>query len=446
MKVAIVGYAKEGKTSATYWSGKGDEVVICDQSTALEASIPSEYGQKLGDDYLANLNEFDLIVRTAGLHPQIILNANPDHPEIKDKITTNVSEFIQVSPSRNMIAITGTKGKGTTSTFITKILEAAGKKAHLGGNIGVAMLGLLPDIQPDDYVVLELSSFQLYDLKKSVPTAVCLTVSPEHLNWHKDLEDYMRSKGNLFRLQTEDSLAVYNVLSETSTDIAGLSPGKKATYEVPPLGNEPIQRAGAYIDGDMIMYRDTDILSIKEVAIPGRHNLENICAAIAAVWGAIDGNVSAIQEVLRTFSGLEEHLELIREVDGVKYYNDTYATAPDAALAAMNAFEQDKVMILGGIDKQVDLEPMVDAITKSNVRGVVLIDDLADKLAGLFAAKHFENAVLGGPTMTEIVGKAKAMARPGDVVLLSPGCAGNGGMFIDKNDRGHQFDHAVEAL
>lgn len=449
MKVAIVGYGREGKASAEYWRAQGGDVTVCDIDSdhRLEGTIPEVFKHRLGaDSYLRDLHEFDVIVRTAGMHPSVILDANAEHPEIINRITTNLNEFLRVCPSRNLIGVTGTKGKGTTSTIATKILQASGKAVHLVGNIGVAALGLLPEVTAEDVVVIEFSSFQLFDIKKSVPTAVCLTVSPEHLNWHSDVEDYMNAKANLFRLQTKEDRAIYNSRSGTSTDIVSKSPGHKTAYEVPPVGQEASKNDGAYVQNETIYYRETTIIEVDQVAIPGRHNLENICAAITAVWPLIDGDLDAIRQVLTTFTGLEEHLELIREVNGVKYYNDTYATAPDAAIAAMNAFQEAKVMILGGIDKQVPLEGLVDAVIASNVRGVVLIDDLADQLAGLFSDRHYKNAILGGPHMSGIVEKAHAFTRPGDVVLLSPGCAGNGGMFVDKLDRGHQFNTAVGAL
>lgn len=446
MKVAIVGYARDGKASAEYWRELGDSVTVCDENEAITKDLPSDFASQLGPDYLKNLHAFDLIVRTSGMHPRTIIDANPDHPEIAERITTSINEFIRVCRTENIIGVTGTKGKGTTSTLAAKMLEAAGKTVHLGGNIGIAMLGFVHRVKPSDWVVTEMSSFQLYDLKRSVHTGVCLSVTPEHLNWHDDLEDYHSAKANLFRLQQPGDQAIYNALSETAKDIASAGPGEKIAYEVPPLNEQPTHKEGAYVSGGHLYHRDTQIMPIKDIVLPGRFNLENICAALTAVWPAIDNNIEAIKKVLTTFTGLEEHLELIGEVDGVKYYNDTYATAPDAAMAAMSAFAQPKVMILGGIDKQVPLGPMADAIVASNVRGVVLIDDLADQLMTVFKEREFENAVLGGSTMTEIVARARELAQPGDVVLLSPGAAGNGGMFIDKLDRGHQFNHAVEVL
>ena len=183
MNIAIVGYATEGRVSAEYFARRGHSVTICDQSTDVE--IPDGLASQLGDGYLHGLDQFDLIVRSAGIHPDVILERNPG---VKPKITTAINEFLANSPTRNIIGITGTKGKGTTSTLTHKILESCGRKAWLGGNIGRSPLEFIDEMQPDDWVVLELSSFQLYDVHHSPHIAACLMVVPEHLDWHSDVE------------------------------------------------------------------------------------------------------------------------------------------------------------------------------------------------------------------------------------------------------------------
>lgn len=200
MKVAVVGYGLEGQESARYWSKLGNKITVCDQDE-LKKDDSLHYTWQLGDNYLQNLGSFDVIVRTAGLHPNKIIEAN--NPEIEQKITTSVNEFIKICPTQNIIGVTGTKGKGTTSTLITKILEADGKAVHIGGNIGIPALELLPKIKNDDWVVLELSSFQLMDITKNPPITVCLMVVPEHLDWHTNMDEYIGSKQNLFKYQKE---------------------------------------------------------------------------------------------------------------------------------------------------------------------------------------------------------------------------------------------------
>ncbi|TDT33537.1 UDP-N-acetylmuramoyl-L-alanine--D-glutamate ligase [Naumannella halotolerans] len=443
MRVAIVGYATDGRASAQYYAERGDQVEIRDGNTDL--AVPAEFDSRLGPDHLQGLDAFDLVIRSSGVHPDRLTEANPQCPDLAERITTSVNEFAKHSPSPRLIGVTGTKGKGTTSTLVAELLTAAGKTVHLGGNIGVGMLSLLPQVAPGDWCVLELSSFQLHDFTARIPRAVGLSVTPEHLNWHADLADYHRAKGRLFSHQHAQDLTVYNSRSTVASELAALSPGHKVGFDVPPAGRAATVREGAYVEGTTVFHGDTAVIETAEIALPGRHNLENVCAAVSVLWDVLDGDVGVIAGVLRSWTGLAEHLELVRTIDGVRWYNDTYATAPDAALAAMQAFDEPKVMIIGGIDKQVPQDDFVaEILADDSVRAVVLIDDLAPKLQPLFNGDG--RAVLGGGSMEQIVATAADLAQSGDIVLLSPGAAGNGGMFRDKWDRGRQFTGAVGAL
>src|SRR3989344_3909032 len=195
MKIAILCFAAEGRAAFEYWNLNGNEITICDQNTATE--VPEGLQTQLGKDYLKNLNRFDLLVRTPNLHPGDITTANPDAQDILNKVTSVTNEFFRVCPTKNIIGVTGTKGKGTTSTLIAKMLEAADKRVHLGGNIGIPLLELLKNnIQIEDWVVIELSSFQLIDLKHAPHTAVCLMVAPEHLDWHEAAPQHDYSQGS----------------------------------------------------------------------------------------------------------------------------------------------------------------------------------------------------------------------------------------------------------
>ncbi len=441
MRAAIVGFATEGKTSAQYWAAKGYEITVCDQDESV--SVPEAYSKQLGEGYLDNLGGFDVIVRSAGIHPRHILQKNPG---CESKITTNVAEFFRACPTRHIIGVTGTKGKGTTTTLIHKMLEAAGKRSHIGGNIGIAALDLLPKMQPEDYVVIELSSFQLEDFSGPSPRiAVCVMVVPEHLNWHATMEEYTAAKGNLFRHQTPEDLAIYNVQSDNSRLVASLSPGRKVGYDVPPAGTEPSHTPGAYIKGNDIFYGGKLVCNTSQVALLGRHNLENVCAAITAVWNEIHGDIEAIKEVLQSFKGLEHRLEFVREVNGVRYYDDSFATTPETSIAALLAFPQPKVMILGGSDKGISLAPLVDAIVSSNIRHAIVIGDMAPVIIDLFNKRNFTSYSTGATTMPAIITAAREHAVPGDVVLLSTGCA-SFGLFKDYKDRGDQFKQAVLSL
>jgi len=431
MKVAIIGYAVEGIVSARYWHDAGNEVTICDHNS--EVNVPDGLEKQLGGDYLNDLDRFDLVVRSAGIHPNILLANNPG---IEPKITTNIEEFMRVCPSKNIIGVTGTKGKGTTSTLITKMLESAGMTCHLGGNIGIAALELLPKIKPEDWVVLELSSFQLEDFKGPSPhIAVCVMVVPEHLNWHANMDEYVAAKSRLFSNQTPEDYAIYFNDSEKSKEIASASPGTKIAY---------FSDKGAQVKDGFIEIEGAQICPTEEIKLLGKHNWQNVCAATTAVW-QITPDVDAIAAVIKSFSGLEHRIEFVRELNSVKYYDDSFATTPETSVAAIQAFSQPKILILGGSDKGIPLNPIADEVVKSNVKHVVAIDEMGDVIAKQLEKRGFKNITLGLKTMPEIVAAAKTQANPGDVVLLSTGCA-SFGLFTDYKDRGDQFQAAVNAL
>ncbi len=430
MKIAIVGYDVDGRASYDYFAAQGHELTICDQNTALE--IPPSAQAVLGEQYIDNLDRFDLVVRTAGLRAAIILEKNPG---LEAKITTHINEFFRVCPTKQIIGVTGTKGKGTTSTLVAKMLEAAGQHVRLGGNIGIPPLSFLTELQPDSWVVLELSSFQLSDIDYSPPIGVCLMVVPEHLNWHPDINDYTTAKSNLFARQTAEDVAIYFAENELSRLIASHGAGQKLPYFAPP---------GAIIDNDAISISGQEICRVDELKLLGAHNWQNVCAAVTAVW-QVTQDVTALRQVLTSFSGLEHRLQLVGEVDGVRYYDDSFGTTPETAVVAMQAFEAPKVMILGGSDKGANYDELAKAVAGSNVRRVLLIGEQAGRIQTALEQAEFTNFEPGGSNMTEIVAKARQVAQSGDVVLLSTACA-SFDMFKDYKDRGEQFKQAVQAL
>lgn len=441
MKVAIVGYAVENQAVYRYWAGKGADITICDQNPAVE--LPAGALSQLGPNYIDNLDQFDVVVRTVGMHPSIITDR---YPNLGSKLTTAVNIFFEECHTP-IIGITGTKGKGTTSTLIHKILTAAGKNAILAGNIGTPMLDVLADANRSEYVVLELSSFQLYDLRHSPGVALCLMVVPEHLNWHVDFADYKQAKSNLFRYQNSDDVAIFNALSDSSREVASSSPAeRKLTYAVAPKDQEAPPLTSVYVKGDAIYRLQQEVMKISEVALIGRHNLENVCAAIATTWDIIDGNTDVIRSVVSSFTGLEFRLQFIRELHDVKYYNDSFSTTPETAIAALRSFEQPKIAILGGSDKGIPFDELADEVIKSNVRNVLAIGDTGPIIASLLRDRGFESVITDDLTnMDTVVDRAKQLAQPGDIVLLSTGAA-SFGMFRDYKDRGNQFNRAVSEL
>ncbi|MDL2363256.1 MAG: UDP-N-acetylmuramoyl-L-alanine--D-glutamate ligase [Patescibacteria group bacterium] len=430
MKIAILGYDTEGKVSYDYFAAQGHELTICDQNS--EVVVPAGAQSVLGEAYLDNLDRFDRLVRTAGLPPRLILDKNPT---VAQKITTQVNEFLINCPTQNVIGVTGTKGKGTTSTLITKLLEAAGKDVHLGGNIGIPPLSFIKNLNEESWVVLELSSFQLIDLQYSPHIAVCLMVVPEHLNWHKDMDEYVAAKSQLFAHQTSDDTAVYFALNETSRQIASTGKGQELPYYAAP---------GAVVNNGVIEISGQEICSVNELQLLGEHNWQNVCAAITTIW-QITQDITAIRSVVATFTGLPHRLEFVRELLNVKFYDDSFGTTPETAIVALQAFAQPKILILGGSDKGAEYGELATAVANGNVRHVLLIGNEASKLQTALEKVGYDHYSPGGETMTEIVAAAQRNAEAGDIVLLSTGCA-SFGMFKDYKDRAAQFIAAVQAL
>lgn len=442
MNVAILGYGVDGKSAATYWYKLGATITICDESPDIELPIYAK--PKLGSDYLSGLSDFDIIVRSPGIRPDKITAANPDSRDILKKVTSTINEFFAKCPAP-IIGVTGTKGKGTTSTLIYNMLAEAGKKVFLGGNIGTVPLDFLDQVSPDSWVVLELSSFQLMDIAYSPKIGVCLMVVPEHLDWHTNLQEYYHAKSQLFSQQKENDIAVFNATNPSSKRIVDAGKAIKVPYYVPPPKESAYTVAGAYVEGDQICYEGKIVCDVKDVRLLGRFNLENVCAAIGAVWNIIGGDVDAIKRALSTFSGLEHRLEFVREVENVAYYNDSFATTPESTVAAMRAFTHPKVVILGGSDKGVPFYDVVDEVIHNYVRRVIIIGETGQKFIELLVARGYENITLGGNTMAEIVHAAREAAQPGDVVLLSTACA-SFGLFKNYKDRGNQFKAEVNKL
>ncbi len=432
--VAILGYTDQGKSAVDYWRALGDTVTVCDSRTDID--IPSDFQMKLGEQYLEKLDAFDVIVRGAPtIHPREIVAANDE--SILAKVTSNTNEFLRVCLTKNVIGVTGTKGKGTTSTLIARMLEAAGQRVHLGGNIGIPPLELLKnDIQPDDWVVLELANFQLIDLAYSPHIGVCLMIAPEHLNWHKDMQEYLTAKSQLFAHQTSEDIAVYLANDENSKEIAETGAGRKIPYFASP---------GAWVNGNMVTIDGQEICTTDEISLLGEHNWQNICAAITAVWHAGVQNGAAIRSIVTSFSGLEHRLEFVRELDGARYYDDSFGTTPETAIVALQAFDEPKVIILGGSDKGADYNELAKTIATQNVRKVILIGDQAEKIGEALEAADYSETTANLNNMIEMVDAARAAAEPGDIVLLSTACA-SFDMFKDYKDRGDQFKTAVLTL
>lgn len=427
MKVAIAGFGLEGMSNFNYWSKLGADITIFDEKQPTQ-KVPAGVSIVVGQDTFTKINGFDLVIRTAGLRP--------DKIKTDDRVWSSTNEFFEKCPAP-IIGVTGTKGKGTTASLIAQMLSNDEKNVHLLGNIGVPALDILPTIKSDDIVVFELSSFQLWDLTRSPETAVVLMIEPEHQDVHSSMEEYVNAKSNIAKFQTEDDLIIYHPNNPFSAKVAENSKARKMQYMKP---------SGAYVIGGQIVIGDIAVALSQEVGLIGEHNLENICAAITAAW-RYTKNITAIQSAIKTFKGLPNRLEFVKEVRGVKFYNDSYSSAPGATIAAIKSFSEPEVLICGGFDRGLDYSELALSISlQKNIKKVLLMGQTKTSIADHLAKVGFLNfELLDGNDFKGFIQIAKDAAEPGDIVVLSPGCA-SFDMFKDFNDRGNQFKKIVEEL
>lgn len=426
MKIAIAGYGLEGRASYDYFRRAGHEPVIADEQPEL-AGLPAGAEAILGSGAFERLGDFDMVIRSPGVAPGKIKTSG--------KIWSATNEFFAHCPAP-IIGITGSKGKGTVAGLTASILRASGRKVHLVGNIGQPALEVLGSISSDDIVVYELSSFQLWDIERSPRVAVVLHIEPDHLDVHTDFDEYLRAKAGITRYQAPDDLLVYNDLNEFSRRIAAESPARLLPY--------PSEMSVSVRDG-AFWHEGTHLANVSDLRLLGRHNVENACAAITATleFGARPVHISA---GLSRFEGLPHRLKKIAEVSGVGYCDDSIATTPGSTIAALNAFSQPKIIILGGSPKGAEFYGLARAAASGGVKLALLIGEEADRLERALAAQNVPLRNLGASvTMPEIVAVAHAAAVPGDVVILSPACA-SFGMFKNYQDRGDQFIQAVKNL
>lgn len=425
MKIAIAGYGLEGKSNYDYFSSRGD-VTIVDEREVVDG-LPSGVPTILGPNAFSRLDDFDLVIRTAGLSPGKI--------QTDGVIWSATNEFFEKCPAP-IIGVTGSKGKGTTSSLIASILTEAGKTVHLVGNIGLPALSELATISEDDIVVYELSSFQLWDAQRSPQVAVVLHIEPDHLDVHSSFEEYVEAKANIARYQDINDRVVYNASNEHSTYIAELSVGQRLPFQTPRT---------AHVQDGHFWYSEQLLCSVDELQLPGVHNQDNACAAITAVWPWVqDGTV--IGEGLRAFVGLDHRLKIVARKNNVAYYDDSIATTPGSAIAAMKAFEEPKIIILGGSSKGADFAEVAQTAAQHNVKLAILIGDEAARLERSLEVVGVPFVNKGSViSMKEVVQVAANAATPGDIVILSPACA-SFGMFRDYKDRGDQFIVAVGDL
>ena len=441
MKVAILGFARQGVSAYNYYRARGAQLSICDKRQQLD-SPPEAAELRLGNDYLKHLDQFDLLVRTPALPPREIEKANPGVPDILERVTTTSNEFFK-QVKTPIIAVTGTKGKGSTCLLSQAILEAAGLRVSLLGNIGVAPLDKLEEAQAADVVVFEIASFQTMDLSYSPPVGVCLKMAPEHLDWHSDYQEYLQAKAQLFAHQSPSDKAIFCWDNQGSEQVVSQAKGHKLGYSV-----EAQPKAYVFIR-DGLIYLDSDqVAKTSDIRLLGKHSHQNVCAAIAATYDFLPPATAkaAIAEALNKCRGFPSRLEPIAKINGVTYINDSFASAPEASIAALAAVKGAKVLIVGGHDKGVDMQPFVAKILTSNVKHLITIGATGEKIAQLVNQQKPEMSISKDlASMEAIVANAAEHATDGDTVLLSTGSA-SFGMFKDVFDRAEKFKQAVAQL
>ena len=444
MKIALIGFGLEAKSAYDYFKSidQNNTFEIYDENPKSKIELPN--GVKFfGDFHDFSKIQADLIVRTPAV--------NPSRLPKNTKITSVTNLFFEKCPAP-IIGVTGSKGKGTVSSFIAEILRAAGLRVYLVGNIGLPALNELSKIQKDDAVIYELSSFQLWDAQKSPHIAVLNNLEVDHLDIHDDFEDYVAAKMNIAKNQTENDFFIFNAENSiVLKNVENLKGQLKA--ELQPFQNYNLAhiQENYFLWGDEIIF-ETDILKI-----PGEHNQKNACAAMIATFDFLREKGFEIEEIfdfwregLSKFTGLPHRLKFVREFEGVRFYDDSIATTPGSAIAALNSFEKPKILILGGSNKGADLSELIEKIAKmpeQELRKVILMGSESEKLAQKLISSGFERFInLGAKTnMQEVVKTAFENAKSGDVVILSPAHA-SFDMFKSYVDRGEQFVENVNLL
>ncbi len=426
MNIAIAWYGAEGEASYKYYLERGHNVTIVTPQLSPQFAIPQDTKVITGDDVFDHLDGYDLVVRSASVRP--------DSLHTDGKIWSATNEFFAQCPAP-IIGVTGTKGKGTTCSLITSVLRAAGYTVHLVGNIGLPALAVLPEIEADHIVVYELSSFQLWDLERSPQVAVVLMIEPDHLDVHRDMVEYVGSKVHIVKHQKPDDICVYHPTNALSRQIAEQSAGIKIRYATP-------DDDGVYIKSNTFFVREEMICDTSVLQLPGSHNLDNACAALTACL-QFTRDYDRMQVGLGEFQGLPHRLRFVREFAGVRYYDDSIATTPGSAIAALGSFDGASIIILGGSDKGASYDEVIAECKRTKAR-VIAVGTTGDQIAALCEQYGVAHVKIKG-RMNEAVEVAAGLAHPGETVILSPASASLD-QYKSYAARGDEFIRAVQAL
>lgn len=441
--ITVIGIGISNLPLIKYLVSLGANVTACDRRSAEDLGANytelENLGVKfnLGDGYLNNLSG-DMIFKTPGMRYDV-----PELLKAKENgsiVTSEMEVFFDVCPS-HIIAVTGSDGKTTTTTLIHKMMTDAGYTTWLGGNIGNPLLTDTEKMKENDWVILELSSFQLHTMRKSPEIAVITNISPNHLDMHKDYKEYIDAKKNIMLYQNEGDTLIVNADNQVTADI-----GKSANGAVKYFSRNGM--ADVYLDGNIIKRGIVEILNIKDIKIPGMHNVENYMAAIAAVSGLVSKDV--IVNVAKTFGGVEHRIELVRTLDGVKYYNSSIDSSPNRTINTLRVFPNKVIMIAGGKDKGIPYDEIGPALAE-HVKVLILIGATSDKIQEALDAEINKTGngkdieVIRATSYEDAVNTARSKAHDGDVVLLSPAST-SFDMFRNFEERGNLFKKIVNEL
>ncbi len=449
-RVAVIGLGASNTSLVEYLGKLGVNLTVFDQGTRedlkdrIEAVKDYNIDFCLGGHQLSRLKGFDVIFKTPVIRPDI--------PELSEEqkngaVVTSVMEvFFDLCPAE-IFAVTGSDGKTTTSAIIYEFLKEAGYHCLLGGNTGTPLLSRIDEVRPEHKIVLELSSFQLMTMKKSPQEAVITNIFPNHLDMYKSMEEYLEAKKNIYRYQDGNGLLVLNYDNGITRGLATEAPGRTVYFS-----RTCELESGAFLKDDLLCFRENDkaseILQQKDILLPGNHNVENYLAAIAATRAY--ANTDAVARAASALSPMEHRMEFVREIGGVRYYDDSMGSSPSRTMAALNAFDGRVVLIAGGYDKNLSYDPMGDVLVEK-VKHLILMGQTASmiemalmrKVIGKYRGMNIR--ITHCSTLKQAVDCASLSARPGDIVLLSPASAGFE-LFKDFNERGNLFKDYVNEL
>ena len=438
-KIAVLGLGVSNRPLVRLLLEYGCDVVGCDRTPRekLDAEVLEleAMGCRLhvGDGYLDDV-EADILFRTPGMHPN-----NPAIETLRSRgaeVTSEMEAFFEVCPCP-IIGVTGSDGKTTTTTLISEMLKAEGKTVWLGGNIGTPLLPLTRQMKETDLAVVELSSFQLMDMKRSPQRAVVTNLAPNHLDIHKDMQEYVDAKKNIFRYQDGSGLLVLNADNPITAAFRGN--GKTLFF------SRQKEADVCLVDG-VICRHGEKVLKTSEILIPGVHNVENYMAAIAMVDGLVSDET--IRQVARTFGGVEHRIELVRIKDGVRFYNDSIASSPSRTIAGLRSFPEKVILIAGGYDKHIPYEPLAPEVIR-HVKTLILMGATGPRIEKV-VREHPDFAASGlviehADNMQHAVELARAAAHPGDEIILSPASA-SFDLYPNFEVRGREFKKIVNEL